>query len=203
MSQRQARLSLGTRWRIGRARFSTPVLLARFDEKKVVSWIAAVNGGLAILVITLAAWLSNCPLMFPALGPSAFILFAAPLSPAAAPRSVIVGHFTAMASGYGIWRLVSYLAGGVSVSLETGGWPMLCSASLAMAVACLLLVRLSCPHPPALASSMIVALGGVPHWPNLLYMALAVLLVTVQAVVVNRAASLPVPIWAPTDQGAE
>lgn len=194
MSERQISLSLATRLRIWRAMLATPVLLSRFEEKKVVSWIAAIHGGLAILVITFAARLTDCPLIFPALGPSAFIMFATPLSSAAAPRNVIVGHFAAMASGFGVWHLVSYLAG-ASVTLETGGWPLLCSVSLAMAVGCLLLVRLSCPHASALGSSIIVALGGVPHWPELLYMALAVTIITFLAVVMNRAASLPVPLW--------
>ena len=172
---------------------------SRFEEKKVVSWVAAINGGLAIMVITLAAWISDCPLIFPALGPSAFIMFSTPLSSAAAPRSVIVGHFVAMASGFGVWHLVSYLAG-TPVTLEAGGWPMLCSVSLAMAVGCLLLVRLSCPHASALGSSMIVALGGVPHLLDLLFMALAVTIVTFLAVAMNRAASLPVPLWKKTNE---
>jgi CBS domain-containing membrane protein len=188
--------TLKMRWRIWRARFSTPALLARFDERKTVSWIAAVNGGLAILIITLTAWLSNSPLVFPALGPSAFILFTAPLSTAAAPRSVILGHFTAMASSFVIWNSVSYL-NGAPVSLEASGWPLLSSTSLALAVICLLLVRLSCPHAPACASSMVVAMGGVPNWSDLLCMAFAVVLITVQAVAMNRLAGLPVPTWAP------
>lgn len=194
MPERQINISLTTRLRIWRAKLAIPVLLSRFEEKKVVSWIAAINGGLAILVIMLAAWISDCPLIFPALGPSAFIMFSTPLSSAAAPRNVIVGHFAAMASGFSVWHLVSYLAG-ASVTLETGGWPLLCSVSLAMAVGGLLLVRLSCPHASALGSSMIVALGGVPHWLELLYMALAVTIITFLAVAMNRAASLPVPLW--------
>lgn len=194
MSERQISMTFAARLRIWRARHSIPVLLSRFDERKVVSWIAAINGGLAILVITFAAWISNCALIFPALGPSAFIMFSTPLSSAAAPRNIIVGHFAAMASGFGVWHLVSYFAG-ASVTLETSGWPLLSSVSLAMAVGCLLLVRLSCPHPSALGSSMIVALGGVPHWLELLYMALAVTIVTFLAVAMNRAASLPVPLW--------
>lgn len=202
ISQPRVALSARTRWRIWRARLSTPALLARYDEQKVVSWIAAVNGGLAILIITLVAWLSNSPLVFPALGPTAFIMFSAPLSAAAAPRCVILGHFTAMASGLAIWHVVGYLSG-EPVALQTGGWPLLCSTSLALALTCLLLVRMSCPHPPACASSMIVAMGGVSDWSDLLYMALAVLLVTIQAGVINRISGLPVPTWAPRAEGAD
>ena len=59
----------------------------------------------------------------------------------------------------------------------------------------LLLIRLSCPHAPACASALIVALGGVTDWTDLLLMAAAVILVTAQSVGINRLASLPVPIW--------
>ena len=74
---------------------------------------------------------------------------------------------------------------------------MLGSASLALATTCLLLVRLSYPHPPACASALVVALGGVVEWVELLAMAAAVLLLTVQAVCINRIAGVRVPVWSP------
>jgi len=196
MLQHGERPSLRTRWLIWRARLSIPVLLARFDEQKVISLVAAINGGLAILTISVVAWLTDLPLLFPALGPSAFILFSTPLSPAAAPRSVILGHFVCLASGFVVWQLMSYLAG-EPVSVQAGGWPLFCSASLALAVSCLLLVRLSCPHPPACASGMVVALGAITYWCDLVLMAAVVVWLTVQAVAMNRFAGMPVPAWRP------
>ena len=196
MSQPRRRRSLRTRWAIWRARHSTVGLLARFDERKAVSLVAAVNGGLAILALGVFAWITELPLTFPALGPTAFILFATPTSESAAPRSVIVGHFSGMASGFAVGHLISALAGG-PVSPQTGGWPLILSASLALAVTCGLLVRLSCPHPPACASSLVIALGAVTDWTNVLLMAVAVVWMTVQAVAMNRFAGVPVPTWSP------
>jgi len=196
MLQHGKRPSLRTRWLIWCARFSIPALLAKFDEQKVVSLVAAIHGGLAILTLSLVAWLTDLPLLFPALGPSAFILFSTPLSPGAAPRSVILGHFICLASGFSVWQLMSFLAG-EPVSVQTGGWPLFCSASLALAVSCLLLVRLSCPHPPACASGLVVALGEIIHWHDLVLMAAVVVWLTVQAVAMNRLAGMPVPAWSP------
>ena len=190
------RLSLKTRWAIWRARYSTVGLLARLDARKAVSLVATVNGGLAILAIGFLAWMTDLPLMFPALGPTVFILFATPTTESAAPRSIIVGHFSGMVSGWVVWHLVSTVAGG-PVSLQTGGWSLILSASLALAVTCGLLVRLSCPHPPACASSLLVALGAVTDWPELLLMALVVVWMTVQAVAMNRFGGVPVPTWSP------
>jgi CBS domain-containing membrane protein len=203
MLDQRKRLSLKTRWAIWQARYSTPGLLARMDERKAVSAIAAVNGGLAILAIGLYSWITDLPLVFPGLGPTAFILFAAPRTEAAAPRSVILDHFSGMACGWAVWYLMSTIVGG-PVSMQTGGLAPVISASLALAVTCGLLIRLSCPHAPACTSCLIIALGGVTDWLGVLLMAFAVIWITAQAVAMNRLAGVPVPLWSPavrTDQG--
>lgn len=190
------RLSLKTRWAIWRARYSTAGLLGRLDERQAVSLVAAVNGGLAILAIGSFSWITDLPLTFPALGPTAFILFSTPMTESAAPRSIVLGHFSGMASGWAVWHLMSTVVDG-PVSIQTGGLALVVSASLALAVTCGLLVRLSCPHPPACASSLIIALGAVTDWVDVLLMAVAVIWMTTQAVAVNRFAGMPVPIWSP------
>jgi len=196
MPQHGRQPSWRTRWLIWRARFSIPALLTRFEEQKVVSVVAAIHAGLAILTISLFAWLTDLPLLFPALGPSSFILFTTPLSPSAAPRSVIGGHCICLASGFAVWHLLSWLAG-EPVSANSGGWPLFCSAALALALCCLLMVRLTCPHPPACASGLVVALGAITQWTDLILMAAVVVWLTVQAVAMNRLAGIPVPTWRP------
>ena len=202
MLRENGHCTLRTQLRIWFARASLPALLSRVDERSATSWFAAINGGLAIGVVVAAAWISDAPLMFPALGPTVFILYSAPLSHAAAPRSVVMGHYIAIIAGTLAWHATSH-ASGNSVSLEVSGWPAICSATVAMGVTALLLIRLRSSHPPACASAMIVALGGVVNWFDLLCMATAVLLVTGQAVFVNRLAGLPYPLWyqppTPTD----
>ncbi|MEE9296387.1 MAG: HPP family protein, partial [Phycisphaerae bacterium] len=138
----------------------------------------------------------DLPILFPALGPSAFILFSSPFSPAAAPRSVIMGHFVSIAVGYATWCLVSF-ASGHPVSLDTGGWPVLASASLAMAASCVLLICLACPHAPGCATALITALGAANSWVSLLGMMAGVVLLTVQAVLFSRLAGVNVPLWSP------
>jgi CBS domain-containing membrane protein len=114
-------LSLRAQWLTLRARFSVPGMIAATDERSAISLVAAVNGGLAVLIISLCAWVTDVPLLFPALGPTAFILFSGPFSPAGAPRSVILGHLVAMASGLAAWHWVNLVSGG-SLSLDAGGW---------------------------------------------------------------------------------
>ena len=183
------------RWTVWRAQLSVPFLLARGDEMSVVSVFTAINGGLTILIISLLAWLCDLPLLFPALGPTSFILYNAPLSRAAAPRSIILGHFIGISCGVGSLLVFSFL-GGEAITLQSGG-AALCSASLALAGTCYCLVRCSCPHAPACASALIVALGAASTWTAVLGMAAAVVLVTAQAFALNRLVCLPVPLWAP------
>lgn len=191
-------LSLRRRMLIWRARLAIPSLIARSDERKVISLVAAVNAGTAILIISVLAWLIDLPLLFPALGPSAFLLFTSPFSPSAAPRSVVVGHFSAMAAGLAIWHLVTFVSG-EPVTLEGGAGPVLASASLALAASCVLLVRLSCPHAPACATGFLVALGAAHSFSELLGMAIGVLLLTAQAVLIAGIAGMKVPKWSPRE----
>ncbi len=185
-----------SRWSVWRAQLSVPFLLAHGDEKQIVSVFTAVHGGLTILIISLLAWLCDLPLLFAALGPTSFILHSAPLSPAAAPRSIILGHYIGIGCGVVSLTIFSFLAG-ETITPEGGGGAVLCSASLALAGTCYFLVRCSCPHAPACASALVVALGAASTWTAVLCMAAAVMLVTAQAFALNRLACLPVPLWAP------
>ena len=51
-----------------------------------------VSGSASIALISVAAYLSHAPLVFPALGGTAFLIFSRPLQPAASPRNVVYGH---------------------------------------------------------------------------------------------------------------
>ena len=86
--------------------------------------------------------------------------------------------------------------------METGGWPILVSASMAMAVVCVLLVRLACPHAPACASALITAVGAADGWAPLLGMAAGVILLTAQAILIGRLAGVGTPIWSSRLQNA-
>ena len=56
-------------------------------------------GATAISIITLIAILTELPLLFPPLGPSAFILFYTPMSRGACPRNVFLSHSMAVIAG--------------------------------------------------------------------------------------------------------
>lgn len=201
MQQQPYHTNARRNWRRLRARLSLPGLLARFDEDRVLAVAASVNGALSILSLGLLAWLTQLPLLFPALGPTAFILYSAPCSRPAAPRSVVLGHLVGMMAG---------LAGSTAVATVTGsaiglssGPAAVISATLGLALCCVLLVRLDCPHAPSCATCLLIALGGVAGTGELLTMAAAIILITGQAAVVHRVAGLPTALWCPIERPEE
>ena len=194
--------SLRTRWLMLRARVSLPAMLSRLDETKVVSVVAAVDGGATILLISLAAWLTGLPLLFPALGPSAFILFTRPFSAAARPRAVILGHSIGIISGWAAWGLVS-AASGSPVSLSEPGLPLCLSANIGFMFTAMLMVRLKCSHAPACASALIVATGAIAGSHQLLLMLGAVVALTAQGILIHRLLGVNTPFWASTARTSE
>ena len=176
------------------ARFSVPAMLSRQDEQRLISIVAALDGGLALLVISVAAWLSGLPLLFASLAPTAFILFTRPFSPAAEPRSIVLGHSMAIACGFSSWSIVSLFVD-QPLSLADPSFALCLSADLAFFMTCVLLVRTSCAHPPACSTTLIVACGAMTGWPDLLVMEIAVLLLTYQGVLMHRLLGVHAPLW--------
>ncbi|WP_424565502.1 HPP family protein [Tamaricihabitans halophyticus] len=52
-----------------------------------------------ILLIGLVAIVSGAPLLFPSLGPTAFLVFTTPQAPAASPRNTVLGHVVGILAG--------------------------------------------------------------------------------------------------------
>lgn len=190
----KSKVSLKTSWILWRARLSLPAILAKYSDKTVQIFFSAINAGAAIFSIGLFAWLTHLPLIFPTLGPSAFLLFSNPLSAAAAPRSVILSHSLALAIGYGTWLLFHFLYP-ESLSLVEGHLAVYFCATLALALTAMTLIYLNCPHAPGCASSLVVALGLVTQWQDICLMIAVIVWLTAQAYSINRLAGLPVPLW--------
>lgn len=168
----------------------------RRDSTLWIGLFALVNGGLSTALMALGALATGEPLVFPSLGPTAFMLFYQPTSPAASPRNTVCGHAVGILAGYAALRMFGLvhatpaLAGGVT-------WPWVGSASLSLALTAGFMVWLRVPHPPAGATTLIVSLGIVPRPTQLLALFAAIVLLVVQGLAINRIAGVPYPRWAP------
>lgn len=154
-----------------------------------------VAASLALLVSGLAAYLLHEPLLFPSLGPTVLLFFEQPMAQGSSPRSALTGHFIALAAGYlslavfGLLGVPSVLEVGFSVA-RVGAAVL----SVGLTGALILLARES--HPPAGATTLIVSLGILAAPPDLLVLALGVVLLTAVSWLLNRAFGVPVPYWA-------
>lgn len=144
-----------------------------------------------------AAHLARAPMIFPSLGPTAFLFFYTPLAPAASPRNTVIGHAIGAAAGWVSLATLGLLDDGPA--LATGvSWAYVIAASAALALTASLMALLNAPHPPAGATTLIVALGLLTQVEELLILMAAVVLLTLQAFAINRAAGLPYPKWSTT-----
>lgn len=136
--------------------------------------------GLLISTTAGLAWLSGLPMIFPSLGPSAFVLALFQDSDATSPRRVIGSHAIGVVAGLFAYHL---LAGGVSMTAATApgsieGLRLAGSAVLATTLTAGGMLASDTRHPPACATTLIVSLGLLSTlWEGTLIVLAVVLLV--------------------------
>jgi CBS domain-containing membrane protein len=142
----------------------------------------------------LAAYFTGQPLLFPSLGPTAFLFFEQPMAETASPRNTLIGHLVAILAGalslavFGLLDNPSILVEGVTLARAFAG-----ALSLALTGAVLLLLRSS--HPPTGATTLIVSLGFLQTPGEMAVLMAGVALLTVVGRTINRAAGVPMPVW--------
>jgi CBS domain-containing membrane protein len=148
----------------------------------------------ALGVSGLAAYITRQPLLFPSLGPTAFLIFESPTAESSSPRNTFIGHAVAILAGalslavFGLFRHPSVLVEGVALARVGAG-----ALSVALTGSVLLLLKSS--HPPAGATTLIVSLGLLRTPQQMIVLMAGVVLLTVSGFILNRATGVPVPIW--------
>jgi CBS-domain-containing membrane protein len=183
------------------ARLRLPTLLRRHDRVTILGLFATVNGVISIGLMAFAALITGAPFVFPSLGPTAFLLFYTPLAPTACPRNTLAGHAIGAAAGY--LALVVFGLQDAGPALSTGvSASRVGAAALSLGLTAGVMVWARVPHPPAGATTLIVSLG-VLHEPwQLAVLMLAVLLLVLQGLGINRLAGIPYPLWRPAPPDA-
>lgn len=176
------------------ARLQIPRLLTRYSERRVWATFMLLNGFVTIALLAAVAMMSRTPFVFPSLGPTAFLFFFTPRAPAASPRNTLYGHAIGIVCGYGALWLFGLqhappaMATGVSTA-RVG------AAALSLASTGALMILLRSPHPPAGATTLIISLGIVTRPFHLVVIEIAVGMLTLQAIVINRIAGIDCPLW--------
>ncbi len=187
-------------WGLAR-RFRIPALKKRHDDTNIMGLFAGVNGLIAIAVMSAVAWATGQPFIFPSLGPTAFLLFYTPTNPAASPRNTIIGHAVGVGAGYLALVVFGLTNDAPALATEvTGG--RIGAAALSLALTSAVMVWLRAPHPPAGATTLIVSLGILREPDQLAILMLAVVVLTLQGLVINRLAGIDYPYWRVTSVSA-
>jgi len=180
-------------------------LLTRFPERRVWAVFMFINGFLSIGLLSGVAMVFHTPWVFPSLGPTAFLFFVTPTAPSASPRHTIYGHAIGIVCGYAaLWLTGLTHAPPAVVAGVTE--PRVIAAALSLASTGALMILFKAAHPPAGATTLIISLGIITRPFYLLTMEVAVGILTIQAIIINRLAGLDYPIWArrgeaPRDEG--
>ncbi|GAC1355046.1 MAG: hypothetical protein NVS4B11_20800 [Ktedonobacteraceae bacterium] len=182
-------------------RVRLPWLLQHRSRIPILALFSFLNGCISIGLMSILAVLTRSPFIFPSLGPTAFLFFYTPTAPSASPRNTIIGHAIGVVAGY-----LSLVVTGLTLAgpaLVVGvTWPRVLAAALSLGLTSGLMVLLKSPHPPAGATTLIISLGILTHpWQLLLLMG-AVVLLTLQAIVINRLAGISYPLWSPIQDPA-
>ena len=143
----------------------------------------SLHTGLLIAILGVLTWASGLPALFPSLGPSAFVLAMFPESEASNPKRVIGSHVLGVIAGFLAYHL---FAQGIVV---TGQIPPFSTVSLRLAVSSVVAIVLTVVamlyfgirHPPACATTLIVALGLLPTlFDSIIIIGAVVIIVGVQ-----------------------
>ncbi len=169
-------------------------LLKHFPPLLVRTLYVFINGFLTIALLSLVALFTGTSFVFPSLGPTAYLFFFSPLAESASPRNAILGHAIGLVCGYGALRFAA-LEYGPSNFHDGVHWPRILAAALSLAFTGAFMVLLRINHPPAGATTLIVSLGILSMPRNLVIIEVAVVMLAAQALLINRLAGLPYPIW--------
>jgi CBS domain-containing membrane protein len=177
-----------------RAQLTT--LTQRYSSTSVMGLFAFANGLLAIGVMALVALVTGQPFVFPSLGPTAFLLFYTPTTPAASPRNTLGGHLIGVLAGYLSLVLFGLTDDPPALASSVSG-ARVGAAALSLALTSGAMVWARVPHPPAGATTLIVSLGILREPDQLVVLMAAVLLLVAQGFVINRLAGIDYPLWSP------
>jgi CBS domain-containing membrane protein len=140
------------------------------------------------------AYLAKEPLLFPSLGATAFLIFETPMAEVGSPRNTMIGHTVGVAAAvlslwiFGLLDAPSVYVAGMSVA-------RIGAIALSVALTGGVLRVLRSAHPPAGATTIIVASGLLAKPRQIADVLIGVLLLTIAGWLLNRAMGVPAPIW--------
>lgn len=135
-------------------------------------------------VLAIPAWLLHAPFLAPPLGASIYVCVRARNLPPAAPHRIVISHLVAVLCGNLSRFLFDVHQSGFAGDVV--GMPSFFAAVVAIAMTGLVLEFVDAFHPPAAATTLVVAYGLVDGFIPESYIVLAAVLLALSKVLVDR-----------------
>ncbi|MEG3437267.1 HPP family protein [Pannus brasiliensis CCIBt3594] len=141
---------------------------------------APIVASLLIALVGAIGLIAGQPWLFPSLGPTAFLQAEQPEQPTARFYNTVVGHAHGLVEGFlAVWVSGASAAPPVLSSHELTPARVVASV-LAVGLNMLFGFLLKASHPPAAATTLLIALGGVkPVWRDAVTIAVGVIVVAI------------------------
>lgn len=145
--------------------------------KKMDLVIAPLAEAALIFIAAIAAWLTQTPLVFASLGPTAFEMIETPKRPSARPYNVIVGHLIGVLSAFlalyltQAWHTPGVASGSISILRV---W----AATIAALLTVFGTLLTKATQPAALSTTLVIALGPMQSPRDGLLIMVAILLMS-------------------------
>jgi hypothetical protein len=147
---------------------------------------APLVAGLLTLLVGLASLLIGRPFLFPSLGPTAYLQAENPAHPSVRFFNVVVGHIIGLLAGFlgvFIFQAMNDPVTLVDKQLTPG---RLGAAVVAVALTILVAALLKASHPPAAATTLLVALGSLKTTNDAINLVVGVLLIALLGELARR-----------------
>jgi HPP family len=148
-------------------------------------WGPLVAGGL-ILLVGLIGVLIGKPWLLPSLGPSAMLIALNPAHPQARAWNTLIGHLGGIAAGFAGIVLAGAANAPSPILQGELVLPRVIAATIAIALTLVLGALLRASHPPAAATTLLVALGATATADKALSLLAGVVVLTVAGELLRR-----------------
>src|SRR5260221_1095796 len=173
-----------------------PWLMQQYPRILVFALYNFVCGFFSIGLMATVAVILHSPFIFPSLGPTAFHYFSRQTAPSASPRNAIIGHLIGTVAGYFSLVVTGLTTAGPAIANGVT-WPRVIAAALSLELTPGLMILFRALHAPAGGTPLIISLGILTQPWQLVVLMLAIILLTLQAIAINRLFGIPLPLWSP------
>lgn len=139
---------------------------------------SSVEAAVLVLAVGALAYAAGEPWLFPSLGPTAYLIAVYPDLPTSRPYNCLVGHLMGLGSGFAAVAIFDAW-GSPIVPLHDVSPSRLGAAALAIGLTVLLNHLFHSDHPPAAATTLLVALGTFHTWWGAALVSIGVVLLVI------------------------